>query len=591
MEHFLAGQLACLEELTLLLAPNVNSYKRFVAGSFAPTDGGMGTRQPHLRAPGRRPRPVAACREPGAGRRREPVPGAGAALIAAGLHGIENELPLEPSFVGNAYGADRPQVPATLRDAAAAFAGAEVARAAFGDDVVAHYLNAARVEQAAFDAAVTDWERDPWVRAALTGPPCPASGCRPTSSTPAGGRGTAGRAAPLLLRRRPWRGAGGAAGAAAARPTRAPERPRRRSSALDGAAADRGRRRRPRPLRRRPAAGDPAAPARSRRLGGRRSLAVALDRDLPLLAVCRGLQVLNVALGGTLDQHVPDVVGHDGHRPGRRAWAAPTCTLAPGRAVAAILGRRGRRCPATTTRPSTALGRGVRGRRAGPTTGSSRRSSAPGRRFLSACSGTPRTATTPGCSRPSWRPRRGRSEPAGRANHGHSALGAARGAAASDSLNPEPPRRGASTVRHPHTSRRRAGTDDGRSPAPGRRVPGLAGGGPRRPGPAAAPVRRGRRRRRRAPGRPRGRQLGPHDRQRPLGGGQRPRRPPLLRGGSGAAVRSADPGAGRARHHLPRADRRRRRHRPLELPDADRGVGVRPGAGRRQHAWCSSRPS
>ena len=60
--------------------------------------------------------------------------------------------------MGNAYLSDRPRVPPTLRDAAAAFGESKVARAAFGDDVVAHYLNAARVEQAAFDAAVTDWE-------------------------------------------------------------------------------------------------------------------------------------------------------------------------------------------------------------------------------------------------------------------------------------------------------------------------------------------------------------------------------------------------------------------------------------------------
>jgi glutamine synthetase len=82
-----------------------------------------------------------------------------AALIAAGLHGIENELPLEPEFTGNAYGSDKPTVPATLRDAAQLLADSKLARAAFGDEVVEHYLNAARVELAAFDAAVTDWER------------------------------------------------------------------------------------------------------------------------------------------------------------------------------------------------------------------------------------------------------------------------------------------------------------------------------------------------------------------------------------------------------------------------------------------------
>jgi glutamine synthetase len=82
-----------------------------------------------------------------------------AALIAAGLHGIENELPLEPQLVGNAYESDGPRVPATLREAADLFAQSAVAADAFGSEVVEHYANAARVELTAFDAAVTDWER------------------------------------------------------------------------------------------------------------------------------------------------------------------------------------------------------------------------------------------------------------------------------------------------------------------------------------------------------------------------------------------------------------------------------------------------
>jgi glutamine synthetase len=82
-----------------------------------------------------------------------------AALIAAGLHGIEQELPLEEELVGNAYTSDKPRVPATLRDAAELFAASAVAKNAFGEDVVAHYCNAARGELDAFNAAVTDWER------------------------------------------------------------------------------------------------------------------------------------------------------------------------------------------------------------------------------------------------------------------------------------------------------------------------------------------------------------------------------------------------------------------------------------------------
>ena len=158
MTHFLAGQQAALRELTYFFAPNINSYKRFAAGSFAPTTvaWGIDNRTCALRVVGH-----------GESLRVENrVPGgdvnpylAVAALVAAGLHGIENELPLEPGFTGNAYGVDKPQVPSTLRDAADLLAESKLARAAFGDEVVEHYLNNARVELAAYDAAVTDWER------------------------------------------------------------------------------------------------------------------------------------------------------------------------------------------------------------------------------------------------------------------------------------------------------------------------------------------------------------------------------------------------------------------------------------------------
>jgi glutamine synthetase len=157
MEHFVAGQLACLHELTLLAAPNINSYKRYVDGSFAPTAiaWGLDNRTCALRVVGHGPSLRVESRVPGGD--VNPYL-AVAAMVAAGLYGIENELPLEPAFTGNAYHSDRPRVPGTLQEAAAAFGESKVARAAFGDDVVAHYLNAARVEQAAFDAAVTDWE-------------------------------------------------------------------------------------------------------------------------------------------------------------------------------------------------------------------------------------------------------------------------------------------------------------------------------------------------------------------------------------------------------------------------------------------------
>ena len=158
MEHFMAGQLACLRELTLLFAPNINSYKRFVPGSFAPTAVAWG-----------RDNRTCALRVVGHGeslRVENRVPGgdvnpylAVAAMVAAGLYGIEHELPLEPAFGGNAYATDRPRVPHTLREATALFADSKVAQAALGAEVVEHYLNAARVEFEAYDAAVTDWER------------------------------------------------------------------------------------------------------------------------------------------------------------------------------------------------------------------------------------------------------------------------------------------------------------------------------------------------------------------------------------------------------------------------------------------------
>ena len=158
-ESFLAGQLACLRELTVLLAPNINSYKRFVEGSFAPTTVAWGrdNRTCSLRVVGH-----------GQGQRFELRAGGSdlnpymaiSAIIAAGLHGVDTKLELEPMFEGNAYNAtDKPRLPTTLRDARDLFATSEVSRAAFGDDVVDHYVNAADVELAAFEAAVTDWER------------------------------------------------------------------------------------------------------------------------------------------------------------------------------------------------------------------------------------------------------------------------------------------------------------------------------------------------------------------------------------------------------------------------------------------------
>jgi len=158
-KSFLAGQLACLRELTLLLAPHINSYKRFAAGSFAPTTVAWGhdNRTCSLRVVGHGP-----------GLRFENRVGGAdlnpylalSAIIASGLYGVEHGLELEPALEGNAYAArERPRLPVTLRDARELFAASDVARAAFGQEVVAHYLNAADVELEAYQSAVTDWER------------------------------------------------------------------------------------------------------------------------------------------------------------------------------------------------------------------------------------------------------------------------------------------------------------------------------------------------------------------------------------------------------------------------------------------------
>jgi len=156
-DRFVAGVLATARDFTLLYAPNINSYKRFAHGSFAPTAiaWGLDNRTCAVRLVGH-----------GAGARMENrLPGADvnpylalAAMIAGGLHGIENELPLEDELVGNAYTSDKPEVPKTMAAAREAFATSQVARDALGDDVVDHYVNMADVELAAYNAAVTDWE-------------------------------------------------------------------------------------------------------------------------------------------------------------------------------------------------------------------------------------------------------------------------------------------------------------------------------------------------------------------------------------------------------------------------------------------------
>jgi glutamine synthetase len=156
-EHFVAGQLAALPELVLFHAPNINSYKRFADHSFAPTT-----------VTWARDNRTCAFRLVGSGpslRIESRIAGADvnpylavSALLAAGLYGIEHEVPLRPATVGDAYASDAPRLPRSLSEAAELWEKSSFARLAFGDDVVDHYATMARVELDAFATAITDWE-------------------------------------------------------------------------------------------------------------------------------------------------------------------------------------------------------------------------------------------------------------------------------------------------------------------------------------------------------------------------------------------------------------------------------------------------
>jgi glutamine synthetase len=160
MRHFLGGLIACAPELSLFAASNVNSYKRYAVASWAPTGVAWG-----------RDNRTCGFRIVGHGqslRIENRIPGADAnsylayaACIAAGLHGIEREIEPPAEYRGNAYTATAvPRVPSALHEAIPLWERSAVARAAFGDGVVEHYLNMARVEQQSYDAAVTSWERE-----------------------------------------------------------------------------------------------------------------------------------------------------------------------------------------------------------------------------------------------------------------------------------------------------------------------------------------------------------------------------------------------------------------------------------------------
>jgi glutamine synthetase len=158
-KQYLAGQIACASELAIFFAPTINSYKRYAAASWAPTTlawaydnrtcgyrvvGHGSSLRPETRIPGADANPYLAF----------------AALLASGLHGIEQKLELGPAFEGNAYESDVERFPNTLREAIEQLQGGTIARSLLGDEVIDHYLNYARTEQRLFDSVVTDYERE-----------------------------------------------------------------------------------------------------------------------------------------------------------------------------------------------------------------------------------------------------------------------------------------------------------------------------------------------------------------------------------------------------------------------------------------------
>ncbi|MEE2041199.1 glutamine synthetase family protein [Nocardiopsis sp. CT-R113] len=158
MEHFVAGQLACMRDFALLSAPNVNSFKRLSPQAFAPNTVSWGLDN--------RTCPVRVVGSGGSARIEFRVPGgdanpylAVAGIVAAGLYGIDRALPLPEPTAGDASAADLPRLPASLEEAVLAWESSDIARSCFGPDVVRHLAAAGRSELAAFSASVTDFER------------------------------------------------------------------------------------------------------------------------------------------------------------------------------------------------------------------------------------------------------------------------------------------------------------------------------------------------------------------------------------------------------------------------------------------------
>ena len=160
MRWFVGGMMALSRELSPFFAPNVNSYKRFAVASWAPVNvvWGRDNRTTGFRVVGHGQGLHVECRFPGGDMNAYLTY---AAFVGAGLWGIDNQVEPPPEYKGNGYlatGCDR--MPRALYEAIEALGASEAAREIFGEDVVAHYLNAARVEQAAYDAVVGAWERE-----------------------------------------------------------------------------------------------------------------------------------------------------------------------------------------------------------------------------------------------------------------------------------------------------------------------------------------------------------------------------------------------------------------------------------------------
>jgi glutamine synthetase len=159
MKSFVAGQLTYAREMTWFLAPYINSYKRFQIGTFAPTRAiwSLDNRTAGFRLVGEKTKGIRIeCRVGGAD--LNPYL-AYAALLAAGMAGIEQGLELEPAYFGDAYHGKRlREIPKTLREAIDLLNRSKMLREAFGEDVLEHYIHTARWEQSEYDRRITDWE-------------------------------------------------------------------------------------------------------------------------------------------------------------------------------------------------------------------------------------------------------------------------------------------------------------------------------------------------------------------------------------------------------------------------------------------------